>query len=517
MIKIALKLYTYSVKDSNMEKFDVVIIGAGLGGLFCGAILSKEGMKVLILERHHRIGGCLQSFHRNGRILDTGMHYVGSMCEGQIMHLYLKYLNVFDSLQLRKLDESGFEHIYLPNGKTYRYAMGYERFVDTLATDFPNEYDGLKQYCRILQDINQLISPQMLKQGRITDFDKCMKYMSLSAAETINSCVKDPILRNVLAGTNGLYAGDRNTTSLYEHSIINSSNIEGCCYFIDGSQQLADKLAEQIFNNQGEIRKSSEVTRIHISGLYADYVELKEGERIYAKNVISSLHPATTMSLLGDNSIIRKSFHTRINSLSNTYGLFTTYLLMRPNVVPYINHNRWYYNTNDVWSIDNGRYKGYELPVMLVISQPNRNSNFTEVVTILMPMHRQQIEQWWTTSTGKRGNDYESFKRRYSEIIIDYICQFDPDLRPYIDYVYTATPLTYRDYTGTPEGSAYGVSKDYHNPLAAYLPVKMKIPNLYLTGQSINVHGCLGTSISAVVTCGELLGTKYLTKKISNA
>lgn len=500
-----------------MERYDAVIIGGGLGGLFCGAILSKEGMKVLVLERHHTIGGCLQSFHRNGRILDTGMHYVGSMREGQIMHLYLKYLNVFDSLRLQNLDESGFERIHLLDGKEYRHAMGYERFVDTLAADFPNEYDGLKHYCRILQDISRLISPQMLKQGTIADFDKCMKYMSLSASETINSCVKDPVLRSVLAGTNGLYAGNRNTTSLYEHGIINSSNIEGCCSFVDGSQQLADKLTERIRNNQGEIRKSAEVTRIHINGLYADYVELKGGERIYAKNVISSLHPAATMAMLGDNSVIRKSFRTRMYSLSNTYGFFTTYLIMRPGTMPYINSNRWYYNTDDVWSIDKGQYKGCDLPFMVVISQPNSVSDYTEVITVLTPMPKQQIEQWRETRTGKRGEDYDAFKLRYSEIVIDYVCQFYPELRSHIERVYTATPLTYRDYTGTPDGSAYGVLKDYHNPLASYIPVKMKISNLYLTGQSINVHGCLGTSISAVVTCGELIGTEYLTEKISHA
>lgn len=500
-----------------MERYDVVIIGGGLGGLFCGAILSKEGMKVLVLERHHIIGGCLQSFHRNGRILDTGMHYVGSMRDGQIMNLYLKYLNVFDSLRLRELDESGFEHIHMPDGRQYRYAMGYEQFVDTLAADFPEEYEGLKQYSKILQDISRLISPQMLRQGKIADFDKCMKYMSLSASETIDSCVKDPILRHVLAGTNGLYAGNRHTTSLYEHGIINSSNIEGCSCFVDGTQQLADRLAEQIRGNQGEIRKSSEVIRIHINGLYADYVELKDGERIYTKNVISSLHPATTLSLLGVNTIIRKAFINRINSLPNTYGFFTTYILMRPGTVPYVNNNRWYYNTDDVWSVDKGRYKGCELPFMVVIAQPSSMSDYTEVITVLTPMSKQRIAQWSETKTGKRGEDYESFKQRYSEIIVDYVCQFNPELRSYIDGVYTATPLTYRDYTGTPDGSAYGVLKDYHNPLAAYIPVKLKIPNLYLTGQSINVHGCLGTSISAVVTCGELVGTEYLTKKIGNA
>ena len=75
----------------------------------------------------------------------------------------------------------------------------------------------------------------------------------------------------------------------------------------------------------------------------------------------------------------------------------------------------------------------------------------------------------------------------------------------------------FADYTGTPEGSAYGVLKDCRNPLASFLPVRTKIQNLLLTGQSINLHGCLGTTITAVSTCAELVGTEYLTKKIAHA
>lgn len=500
-----------------MDRYDVVIIGGGLGGLTCGAILSKEGMNVLLLERHRTVGGCLQSFRRGGRLLDTGMHYVGSMREGQIMYLYWKYLNVLDSLHLRSLDESGYEHIHMTDGKTYRHAMGYERFVDTLASEFPNEYDGLKRYCGILRNIGRLISPDMLRQGKIADFDACMKYMAISAAATIDSCVKDPVLRNVLAGTNGLYAGNKATTSLYEHGIINNSNIEGCYGFVDGSQQLADALSASVRSNRGEIRTGAEVTGIHIEGLRADYVELGNGERIYAKNVISSLHPAATLALLGANSVLRKSYCTRICSLSNTYGFFTTYLLLRPGTVLCGNRNHWYYNTDDVWSINKGRYKGYDLPYALVVSQPNSHNVYTEVITVLTPMSKSCFERWEDTKTGKRGSDYEQFKREYSELIVDFVCRYNPGWRSCIESIHTASPLTYRDYTGTPDGSAYGVIKDYHNPLAACIPVRMKIPNLLLTGQNINIHGCLGTSISAVATCGALVGAEYLTKKISNA
>jgi phytoene dehydrogenase-like protein len=46
------------------EKYDIVIVGSGLGGLVCGAILAKQGRTVCVLEKHHQIGGNLQVFKR---------------------------------------------------------------------------------------------------------------------------------------------------------------------------------------------------------------------------------------------------------------------------------------------------------------------------------------------------------------------------------------------------------------------------------------------------------------------
>jgi hypothetical protein len=136
-----------------MKSFDVVIIGGGLGGLSCGAILSKEGLGVCVLEKHSVVGGCLQSFRREGRTLDTGMHYVGSLSEGQIMHQYLKYFGVIDSLRLQKLDENGFDEFHFKDGTSYCHAMGYENFIETLASQFPGERSGLKTLCKTIQDI----------------------------------------------------------------------------------------------------------------------------------------------------------------------------------------------------------------------------------------------------------------------------------------------------------------------------------------------------------------------------
>jgi phytoene dehydrogenase-like protein len=319
-----------------------------------------------------------------------------------------------------------------------------------------------------------------------------------------------------LAGNCGLFAGNRLTTSLYEYGMITHSNIEGAYAFADGSQQMADMLADVIKNNGGEVLLKAKVAKISLNADNVSHVELSSGERLSAKWVISSLHPSTTFSLLENNTIYKKAFFTRINSIPNTYGLFTTYLLLKPNSVKYINQNHYLFNNPDVWAVD-GDYKGFNIPSTLLCMQPNYGSEYTNVVTLLTPMPFSLCEQWNDSTVEHRGDDYKEFKAKYSEAVIDFVSQYYPDLRQNIDKVYTASPLTYRDYTATPEGCAYGMIKDCRNPMVTLMPARTRIANLLLTGQSLNIHGCLGTTVSSAVTCSEILGMEYLAKKIGNA
>ena len=119
------------------NKYDIAILGTGLGGLVCGYILSKNGYKVLLLEKNAQIGGCLQTFKRFGVKFDTGMHYIGSMLEGQILHRLFSYLKLAEAVPISQLDKNGYD-VFSINGQTYRYASGYEQFTETLCESFPN-------------------------------------------------------------------------------------------------------------------------------------------------------------------------------------------------------------------------------------------------------------------------------------------------------------------------------------------------------------------------------------------
>ena len=498
-----------------MKKYDVIIIGGGIGGLASGIILSKEGLSVCVLEQHSVIGGCLQSFKRHGRTLDTGMHYIGSMGKDQIMYQYFKYFGITDDLRLHKLNDDGFDYFHFSDGESYCHAAGNERFVDTLSRRFPEDRKGIETIVNQMQNIGDMIAPEVLRSGKL--YNRGGKdYTTVAAYSEIERNINNDRLRNVMAGNTGLYAGDKLTTSMYEYGVITHSYIQGAYAFEDGSQQLADLMVRQIERNGGEVRLNARVEKIHLEGDKAEYVELTSGERIFGERIISSIHPSTTFSILENNTVYKKAFFTRMNSLANTYGIFTTYLLMKPNTVKYENSNHFYFNINDVWSLDY-MYKGANIPGVLMCMQPNSRNQYTDVISLLTPMPFEQCARWADTTIGRRGDDSKTFKEHFGNAVIDFVSQFNPNLKENIEFIHTASPLTYRDYTSTPEGSAYGLVKDCRNPLASLVFARTKISNLLITGQSLNIHGCLGATISAAVTCSEILGEEYLAKKIGNA
>ena len=494
-----------------MERYDAIIIGSGLGGLACGAILSREGMKVCVLEKHGTIGGCLQSFRRQGRLLDTGMHYVGSMAPGQILHQYFRYFGIIDRLQLDPLNPEAFDRIYFGDER-YDYACGYERFAERLAERFPAERAGIDAYCDLLRRVGTTISAEILRTGHLSADGS--EYMGLSAFDAIAGCTRDRKLQRVLAGTTALHSRDRRRTSLYEHAMIQHSYIESAWRFAGGTQHVADALAEVIRRRGGEVRPGMEVTRLTLDGRRIGHVEVNGTERIAGRHIVSAIHPAQTLALLDGSGPMRPALSRHIRALDNSYGVFTTYLLLKPGNCPYLDSNYYLHaEGSDGWSMQ-AEYRGCNLPVLLLSMQPGPDCKHAEVVSLLVPVKSGELTPWADTTVGHRGEAYADWKMRRAEASIDFAAHYFPALRSQIEAVYTASPLTYRDYTSTPGGSAYGIVKDCRNPLLTHLSVRTRVENLLLTGQNINVHGALGVCVSAAATCCALLGEEYLTKKI---
>jgi len=149
-----------------------------------------------------------------------------------------------------------------------------------------------------------------------------------------------------------------------------------------------------------------------------------------------------------------------------------------------------------------------------------KNQNeWGDQLTAITYMHYDEVKQWEDTfntvaNKNDRGQTYEQFKEEKTEALLKELEKKFPNIRECIQSVYTSTPLSYRDYIGCNRGSMYGYVKDVNNPLLSFISPRTKIPNLYFTGQSLNMHGILGVTISGVVTCSEILGGEYLVNKI---
>lgn len=494
-----------------MNKSEVIIIGSGLGGLCCGVILSKSGMKVRVVEKEPHAGGCLRSYRRDGVTFDTGIHYIGSMNEGEILRQFMRYAGVEESLTLQRLDTDAYDVVGI-DGREVAFAQGDERFVERLCDSFPHERDNIRRYAAAVREVGEVIGVERLRQGVISSGS--LQYMSLSASEVIDSITGDEHLRRVLAGTSFLEDGIRNYTPFYHHAMIQHSYIRGAYRIADGSSRWAEALCRTIVDNGGEVRCGDAVTEVLHADNAVTGVRLASGETCFADTVISDIHPAVLLPMIAPGSRIREVYVRRINNARNSMGVFTLNLTLDGALFPYLNRN--YYLHSSGSSVWRNREEERFSDVVMCAMQATGHDSGRRGMSLMMPMSYAEVERWADSHVGRRGEEYLDFKHRTAEGLLRRAESRFPDLRHAVLASHTSSPLTYRDYTATHCGSAYGMMTDCRNVMTTLLSPSTKLDGLYLTGQNIAVHGALGVVMSALSTCGALLGEAYVAHQIGD-
>lgn len=227
-----------------MERFDLLIIGSGMGGLVCGAILSKEGYNVCIVEKNKQLGGCLQTYVHDRVIFDSGVHYLGGLDKGQNLYQIFKYLGLMDKLKLQKMDEDVFDKIVIDNDeKEYIYAQGYDNFIGSLVADFPADEHAIRQYCDKIKEVCSRFPLYNLRSGG--GYDEKASVLEIDTKAYIDSITNNAKLQAVLAGNNALYAGQAGKTPFYVHALILNSYIESSYKCVDGGSQISKILAKK--------------------------------------------------------------------------------------------------------------------------------------------------------------------------------------------------------------------------------------------------------------------------------
>lgn len=490
-------------------KYNVVIIGGGLGGLECAHILSHAGKSVLLIEREAQAGGCIQSYRRQGLAFDTGLHYVGGLDEGQSLHAAFKHLGLL-RLPWQRLDDN-FDRVTIGE-RTFAFTQGYDAFVKTLQADFPAERDALNRYADTLK---QSAGQQLAALNpRISGSSLSSELFETSAYRYLQETFSDSLLINVLSGTSLKMELRRESLPLFTFAHGNSSFIESSWRLKGDGSLLVNSLTNDIRSYGGEVICNTEVQELVEKNGKLMYARCSNGETYEGDIFISDIHPAVTCNLVKQNGKMKKIYRNRINSLENTFGMFTVSLCIRPQALRYFNWNQYVYRQPNVWTfyLENDPING----VLVSCRIPEDGSGYTQQVDLLTPMTWSKCEPWSNTQIGRRGDEYKHMKERVADECITLAERFIPGLHDMVTKRYTSTPLTYRDYTHTPEGSAYGLRKDFRDPIMTMLSPRTPIPNLLLTGQNLMLHGLHGVTMTTLFTCAEILGKEPIWNIIKN-
>lgn len=493
----------------------VVIIGGGLGGLFTGAILAKEGLKVTVLEKNATVGGGLQTFHRFGEAFDTGMHVIGGMQPGGNIRRICQYLGILDQVKLMDVDDNCTDSLYFAEDqKTYHIRKGKQGFVDSLTSYFPEERESLESYVKAIYDMTDHIDLFHLRPST-EQIQMHTEDFLMSAEAFVAKYIKNPKLRSVVAYMNPLYGGRHDETPAFIHAIISTLYINGASRFVGGSDHFAQLLVSVIQQAGGEVFAHDGVEWIEVNDRHVDFVRTRKGKVYRGDKYISAIHPCTLLKLMPEKAF-PKAYRQRLNEIPNAYSAFSVYIKLKPNAFPYINHSEYYMSKYDeIWRFGEP-HEDWPIGFLFMTPPDDNQGKYATKVLITAPMLFEETAQWHDTMVGHRGDDYEKWKEEKAQQLLMRVEEMHPRFRDCIDKMITASPLTIRDFYGVKDGSLCGYSKDYKNMALSQVPVVTKVDNLLLTGQNNNLHGFCGVPLTAINTAEVILGKNFILNQLNS-
>ncbi len=319
--------------------YDVIIIGAGLGGLSAGAHLASNDLKVLVLEQHDKVGGCATRFERGEFTFDASLHEMAGGGPGkndrglyQLLHL----CGVYDKIEFIPLPDfyrSIFPDIDImlpPDWEGFKYA---------LKSKWPEEADGIEKFHRLCADtLDDLMELKNLfrYRGAKAFLAKAMvplrqptfyRYKDKTLQDVLDDCFTNDDIKAVVSQLWVYYGAPVPEQSALIGLAATETYLGDGVWHIKGtSQALSDAYAERIRELGGEVRTLSKVTRVIMEDGMAAGVEIASGQTFTGRYVVANTDPYQLVFKLVGRDYFPEAYVQNLENLKPANSLFGVYM-----------------------------------------------------------------------------------------------------------------------------------------------------------------------------------------------
>ena len=501
------------------EPYDVIVIGAGLGGLAAAAHLARARKRVLVLEHHSVPGGYAHEFRRGKYRFEVALHALDGAGPGGWGYDALRATGVYDRLHLHRMDPF---YLYRAPGLEIAAPADIVAYESELIRHFPRHAAGIRALfdaaLRVFQQTRRLQQDQLA--GRITDeqipefYPDALAAMSQTLAEFVGGYVDDPAVLGAFSALWGYFGLPPTQLSAATFLLAWASYHQYGAYYPEGgSMALSRALEAVIKENQGEVRYGQTVTCIGMTNGRAVTVETERGLVAAGSAVIANSNAPDTLLKLVGRAHLPTELTDRLTEMTHSLSCAVVYLGLDRNwaLEGWPHHGCYVSATGDPEADYASALAGdwERVPIGItnnsVLDTPAPAGGSVMSLFALAPMAYQ--DQWGTGGDFDgygRNPRYLALKDQVEQALLACAERILPGLNASIVYKETSTPLTNVRYSLNPSGAIYGFAQTVEQTVAGRLPARTPIDNLFLAGAWTNPGGGMSAAMLSGVEAARL-------------
>ena len=145
------------MKINRSASQNALVIGSGVGGLSTAIILAKLGFQTTVIEKNPLPGGLMRGYTREGIDCAVGVHYLGSLDDGQVLHRLFDFLEVSSGIPVERMGAAGIIDRYIFEDFAFDLPNGFDAYEENLRNTFPDEHRQISVIMRILRQHGEKI------------------------------------------------------------------------------------------------------------------------------------------------------------------------------------------------------------------------------------------------------------------------------------------------------------------------------------------------------------------------